>query len=86
MRQLLSSYLTRFSHLADSTITCGPVLNWFELDNRGRRLLITSAEDGAINTPAVAAAYAVRRYARQAPDEISFEVGQMFICLDLFMY
>ena len=44
----------------------------FELDNRGRRLLV--ADDGAINTPAVAAAYAVRDYARRAPDEISFKV------------
>ena len=44
----------------------------FELDNRGRRLLV--ADDGAINTPAVAAAYAVREYARRAPDEISFKV------------
>ena len=28
-----------------------------------------------INTPAVAAAYATKRYAKQASDEISFEVG-----------
>ena len=48
------------------------VLSRFELDNRGRRLLV--ADDGAINTPAVAAAYAVREYARRAPDEISFKV------------
>ncbi len=45
----------------------------FELDNRGHRLIVT--DDCAINTPAVAAAYAVRRYAKQAQDEISFEVG-----------
>jgi hypothetical protein len=74
VRHLLSSYLFRFSTLAGPVITCGPVLNWFELDNRGRRLIVT--DDGAINTPAVAAAYAVRRYAKQAPDEISFEVRE----------
>jgi len=48
------------------------VLNWLELDNRGHRLIVT--DDCAINTPAVAAAYAVKRYAKQAADEISFEV------------
>ena len=73
VRTLLSGYLDRFSCLAGPVITCGPVLNWLELDNRGHRLIIT--DDCAINTPAVAAAYAVKRYAKQAPDEISFEVS-----------
>jgi hypothetical protein len=73
----LSAYLDRFSSLAGPVITCGPVLNWLELDNRGRRLIVS--EDGAINRPAVAAAYAVKKYAKQAPDEISFEVRQFFI-------
>ena len=36
------------------------------------RLIIT--DDSDINTPAVAAAYAVKRYNKQAQDEISFEV------------
>jgi hypothetical protein len=72
VRQLLSNYLDRFSHLAGPVITCGPVLNWLELDNRGHRLIVS--EDGAINRPAVAAAYAVKEYAKQAPDEISFKV------------
>ena len=31
-------------------------------------------DDSDINTPAVAAAYAVKRYNKQAQDEISFEV------------
>ena len=73
VRQLLSTYLHRFSSLAGPVITCGPVLNWLELDNRGHRLIVT--EDCAINTPAVAAAYATKRYAKQANDEISFEVS-----------
>ena len=80
VRQLLSSYLHRFSTLAGPVITCGPVLNWLELDNRGHRLIVT--DDCAINTPAVAAAYAIKRYAKQASDEISFEVG---VSISLFL-
>ena len=43
-----------------------------ELTGSYCRLIIT--DDSDINTPAVAAAYAVRRYNKQAQDEISFEV------------
>ena len=43
-----------------------------ELTGSHCRLIIT--DDSDINTPAVAAAYAVRRYNKQAQDEISFEV------------
>ncbi|CAB4068924.1 ARHGAP32 [Lepeophtheirus salmonis] len=64
VRRFFSDYIKRFSTLAGPVITCGPVLNWFDLDNRGHRLLVS--EDCAINTPAVAAAYAVTRYAKQA--------------------
>jgi len=42
------------------------------LDNRGRH--IVSSDDSDINTPAVAAACAVRKYLAQAADEIAFEV------------
>ena len=85
VRQLLSSYLHRFSTLAGPVITCGPVLNWLELDNRGHRLIVT--DDCAINTPAVAAAYAIKRYAKQASDEISFEVGVLlFYYYFLWLY
>ena len=66
--------MSRFSALAgDGGITCGTVLNWLELDNRGNRLIVTD-DSTDINTPAVAAAYATKRYAKQASDEISFEV------------
>jgi len=79
---VLAEYLRKLSELADSTINCGPVLNWLELDNRGHRLIVT--EDNAINTPAVAAAYAIRRYVAQAADEISFEVAKYKLkCLTL---
>ncbi|XP_040573239.2 uncharacterized protein [Lepeophtheirus salmonis] len=81
VRRFFSDYIKRFSTLAGPVITCGPVLNWFDLDNRGHRLLVS--EDCAINTPAVAAAYAVTRYAKQASDEISFEVGDMISVIDM---
>ncbi|KAK3852165.1 hypothetical protein Pcinc_041236 [Petrolisthes cinctipes] len=68
---LLGEYVARLSEVAGSLITCGPVLNWLELDNRGHRLIVT--DDSDINTPAVAAAYVVKRYIAQASDEISFE-------------
>lgn len=45
----------------------------WQVDNRGNRLIVT--DDSDINTPAVAAAYAIKRYSKQAQDEISFEVG-----------
>ena len=71
--------MARFSALAgDGGITCGTVLNWLELDNRGNRLIVTD-DSTAINTPAVAAAYATKRYAKQASDEISFEVGKIVL-------
>ena len=37
VRALLSSYLARFSVLAGPLVTCGPVLSWLEVDNRGNR-------------------------------------------------
>ena len=77
-RPLLSEYVTRLSAIAGNLINCAPVLNWLEVDNRGRRLYPPPPSDDAdaeINTPAVAAAYAVRRYAAIASDEIAFEVS-----------
>lgn len=94
LRPLLSSYVNRLSAIAGNLINCAPVLNWLEVDNRGRRLYPPPPSDDAdaeINTPAVAAAYAVRRYAAIASDEISFEVrnqphtdpaGPSLICID----
>ncbi|XP_067138233.1 uncharacterized protein [Centruroides vittatus] len=81
VRTLLAEYLERFSQLAGNLINCGPVLNWLELDNRGNRLIV--ADEAAINTPAVAAAYVVKRYSAQANDEISFEVGDMVSVIDM---
>lgn len=71
---ILRDYLNRFSQLNHEGLNCGPVLNWLQLDNRGRRILVPESDSCPINTPAVAAAYAVRPYVAQAPDEISFQV------------
>ncbi|XP_042895156.1 uncharacterized protein [Parasteatoda tepidariorum] len=81
LRTMLTHYLDRFSQLAGSLINCGPVLNWLELDNRGNRLIVT--DEAAINTPAIAAAYVVKRYASQATDEISLEVGDIISVIDM---
>lgn len=81
LRRLLCEYVARLSCIAGNLINCAPVLNWLEVDNRGRRLYPPPPSDDAdaeINTPAVAAAYAVRRYAAVASDEISFQVGPFF--------
>ncbi|KAF5301071.1 hypothetical protein FQA39_LY10890 [Lamprigera yunnana] len=80
---LLSDYLDRFSEIADNSINCGPVLNWFQMDNKGNRLLVPSEESRSINTPAVAAAYSVRRYVSQARDELNLEVGDMISVIDM---
>lgn len=71
---MLKDYLSRFSQLNHEGLNCGPVLNWLQLDNRGRRILVPESDSCPINTPAVAAAYAVRPYTAQAQDEISFQV------------
>lgn len=63
-------YLERFSEIADNSVNCGPVLNWLQMDNKGHRLLVPSEESRSINTPAVAAAYSVRRYVSQVSKEI----------------
>lgn len=79
---ILTEYLIRFSQLSHEGLNCGPVLNWLQLDNRGRRILVPESDSCPINTPAVAAAYAVRPYTAQAQDEISFQVFYWnIICL-----
>ncbi|CAG7836078.1 unnamed protein product [Allacma fusca] len=80
-RAFVERYCARLSELPTNQITCGTVLSWFELDNRGRH--IVASDDSAINTPAVAAACALRKYTAQATDEISFEVGDMISVIDM---
>ena len=89
LRPLLSGYVSRLSAIAGNLINCAPVLNWLEVDNRGRRLYPPPPSDDAdaeINTPAVAAAYAVRRYVAVASDEISFEVNKFVMIPTLFFF
>ncbi|XP_074162801.1 rho GTPase-activating protein 33 isoform X3 [Sminthopsis crassicaudata] len=78
---LLLQYLETLSGLVDSNLNCGPVLTWMELDNHGRRLLLS--EEASLNVPAVAAAHVVKRYTAQAPDELSFEVGDIVSVIDM---
>ena len=74
---LLSSYLAQFSGLIGNMVTCGPVLNWLELDPKGHRLLV--ADDSAINTPAIAAAIVVTPHSAQAHDELSLQVPVLYL-------
>ncbi|XP_077116337.1 rho GTPase-activating protein 33 isoform X2 [Ranitomeya variabilis] len=78
---LLSRYLKALSGIVDSNINCGPILNWMEIDNHGNRLLIN--EEASINVPAIAAAHVIKRYTAQAPDELSFEVGDIVSVIDM---
>ncbi|EDW37281.1 GL25619 [Drosophila persimilis] len=80
----VGKYLERFSKIASDSLTCGTILTWLQLDNKGRRLPLADGEtQRTINTPAVGAAYGVRRYQAQAPDEINIEVGDMISVIDM---
>lgn len=81
--EVLKAYLERFSEIVDNSLNCGPILNWLQMDNKGHRLLVPSEESRSINTPAVAAAYSVRRYVSQARDELNLEVGDMISVIDM---
>lgn len=59
---IVSEYLDRFSTIASDSLTCGPILTWFQLDNKGHRLPLADSETmKTINTPAIAAAYGIRK-------------------------
>ncbi|XP_041425767.1 rho GTPase-activating protein 33 isoform X1 [Xenopus laevis] len=78
---LLSRYVKGLTGIVDSNINCGPILNWMEIDNHGNRLLVN--EEASINVPAIAAAHVIKRYTAQAPDELSFEVGDIVSVIDM---
>lgn len=60
--QIVANYLSRFSDIVTDSLTCGPVITWFQLDNKGRRLPLADSETmRSINTPAVGAAYGIRK-------------------------
>ncbi|XP_036066628.1 rho GTPase-activating protein 32 isoform X2 [Oryzias melastigma] len=79
--QMLLTYLSRLSAIADNKINCGPALTWMEVDNKGNHLLVH--EESSINVPAIAAAHVIKRYAAQASDELSFEVGDIVSVIDM---
>uniref|UniRef100_A0A2H8TGS3 GTPase-activating protein CdGAPr n=1 Tax=Melanaphis sacchari TaxID=742174 RepID=A0A2H8TGS3_9HEMI len=84
LKDLISKYCKRLSEIAmGSLINCGPILSWLELDNRGHHLLVADGDHCAINTPAVAAAYSVRKYTAHASDEISFDIGDIISVIDM---
>lgn len=84
LEDAVSEYLAKFSLIASDTITCGSILTWLQLDNKGRRLPVADRDTmRTINTPAVGAAYGVRRYLAQACDEICIEVGDMISVIDM---
>lgn len=80
-KKVLNSYVRRLSAIGSGcAISCGPALSWFELDNRGRRIV---AAGQGINTPAVAAAFATTPYTAHATDELSFQIGDMISVIDM---
>ncbi|XP_032525830.2 GTPase-activating protein CdGAPr isoform X2 [Danaus plexippus] len=81
--RLVADYVHHLSIIADDSINCGPALNWLQMDNKGHKLLVANEDSSSINTPAVAAAYSVRKYVSQARDEISFDVGDMISIIDM---
>uniref|UniRef100_A0A8D3A5U0 Rho GTPase activating protein 32a n=1 Tax=Scophthalmus maximus TaxID=52904 RepID=A0A8D3A5U0_SCOMX len=79
--EMLATYLSRFTAIADNKINCGPVLTWMEIDNKGNHLLVS--EEASINVPAIAAAHVTKRYTAQATDELTFEVGDIVSVIDM---
>ncbi|KAM7374878.1 hypothetical protein PAMP_007512 [Pampus punctatissimus] len=76
----LCIYDRRFSQLPElprlDSLTDQP-----EVDNKGNHLLVH--EESSINVPAIAAAHVIKRYIAQAPDELSFEVGDIVSVIDM---
>ncbi|XP_021254385.1 GTPase-activating protein CdGAPr-like isoform X2 [Numida meleagris] len=49
--------------------------------NKGKPLVVD--DESAINIPALAAAHVIKGYTAQAPDELSFEVGDIVCVIDM---
>ena len=78
----LLNYLKRFCEIAFiNPINCAPILNWFEIDTKGNRLVAT--ENSSINIPSIAAAVVRKRYVSQDSDELSLEVGSIISIIDM---
>lgn len=62
MEKVVDVYLERFSEIVTDSLTCGQILTWFQLDNKGQRLPLADSDTmESINTPAVGAAYGIRK-------------------------
>lgn len=62
MDNVVAEYLDRFSAIVSDSLTCGQILSWFQLDNKGQRLPLADSDTmKCINTPAVGAAYGIRK-------------------------
>lgn len=62
MESVVSEYLECFSSIVSDSLTCGQILSWFQLDNKGQRLPLADSDTmKSINTPAVGAAYGIRK-------------------------
>ncbi|XP_021254386.1 rho GTPase-activating protein 32-like isoform X3 [Numida meleagris] len=71
----------RLMAMACKEISCGPELAWAETANKGKPLVVD--DESAINIPALAAAHVIKGYTAQAPDELSFEVGDIVCVIDM---
>lgn len=59
---VVAEYLERFSSIVSDSLTCGQILTWFQMDNKGQRLPLADSDTmKSINTPAVGAAYGIRK-------------------------
>nr|XP_039247774.1 rho GTPase-activating protein 32-like isoform X2 [Styela clava] len=83
LHESLKKYVNRLSELPENQMSCAPVLHWFDMDNKGTKLVAALRETADINIPAVAAAHAIRRYTAQSADELSLEVGDMVSIIDM---
>ncbi|XP_021254388.1 rho GTPase-activating protein 32-like isoform X4 [Numida meleagris] len=81
MHRDLQLVTLRLMAMACKEISCGPELAWAETANKGKPLVVD--DESAINIPALAAAHVIKGYTAQAPDELSFEVGDIVCVIDM---
>lgn len=59
---IVDDYLERLTAIISDSLTCAPILMWLQLDNKGQRQPLADSETmKSINTPAVGAAYGIRK-------------------------
>lgn len=59
---VVAEYMERLTNIISDSLTCGQILTWLQLDNKGQRLPLADSETmKCINTPAVGAAYGIRK-------------------------